>query len=111
MAIISTGEKVHVIHRQFFQGDVRRHFVGTVEACDGSLVRLKGYLFAADTKLNKFVKQGILRTRIISLASESLLINVLPKEVNVERITYNYTSGGQVTVTDGGDWHLDISHV
>jgi hypothetical protein len=28
--ILSPGETVHVIHRQFFEGDARRHFIGVV---------------------------------------------------------------------------------
>jgi hypothetical protein len=44
--ILNSGEYVHIIHRQLFPGDARRHFVGTVEAHEGSIVRVKGYLFA-----------------------------------------------------------------
>lgn len=44
-AILSVGEKIHVIRRQLFEGDTRHHFVGTVEACDGYLARVKGYLY------------------------------------------------------------------
>ena len=109
--LLATGEKIHVIHRQLFQGDARRHFVGTVEVCDGALARVNGYVFAADAKLNQFVRRGTIRTRIINLNSDTLIINVLPESVNIEQITYNYRVGGDVVVTDGSDWHLDITHL
>ena len=109
--ILGKGEKVHVVHRPLYQGDVRRHFVGTVDACDGALVRATGYLFAADPKLNEFKRQGAIRTRIISLAGDALIINVMPMRVDIEKVNYRHEPGGVATVTDGGDWHLDISHL
>lgn len=48
--ILNTGEYIHIIHRQLFLDDVRRHFVGTVESHEGSLVRVKGYLFAMESE-------------------------------------------------------------
>ena len=87
--ILAAGEKIHVIHRQLFDGDTRRHFVGTVEACEGGLARVKDYLFAMDTKSNQFVKHDPhLRTRIIALTPGLLFINVLPPQVDIEKITY-----------------------
>ena len=109
--ILSPGEKIHVIHRQFYEGDTRRHFVGTVEACDGALARVRGYLFAMDAKSNQFVKRETLRTRIIALDCSSVIVNVLPEQVQIDKVSYHYRSGGDILVTDGGDWHLDITHL
>ena len=41
--IINTGEYVHIIHRQLFREDAQRHFVGTVESHEGTIMRVKGY--------------------------------------------------------------------
>lgn len=109
--ILKIGEKIHVIHRQFFSDDARRHFVGEVRAFEGALVRVKGYLFAMDKASNQFVKRDTLRTRIISLDSEGVIVNVLPDQVQIENITYEYRSIGDLLVTDGSDWHLDITHL
>lgn len=109
--ILKPGEKIHVIHRQLYEGDARRHFIGTVEACDGALARVKGYLFAMDAKLNQFVKRDTLRTRVISLDCGSMIINVLPEQVQVDKITYKYRPAGDILVSDGSDWHLDLSHL
>ena len=109
--ILSAGETIHVIHRQLFQTDVRRHFIGKVEAFDDILVRATGYVFAADAKLNRFTRHGVPRTRIICLSTETLIINVVPEHVDIEKVTYNYVSGDKTTVTDGSDWHLDLTHL
>ena len=110
--ILSIGDKIHVIHRQLFDGDARRHVIGTVEASEGSLARIKGYLFAMDTKSNEFVKHDREpRTRIVALTSDTVIINVLPPQVDIEKIVYKHHAGHENAVTDGGDWHLDLSHL
>ena len=109
--VLEPGEKIHVIHRQFYGDDARRHFVGEVVAFDGVLARVDGYLFAMDRPTNQFMKRDNPRTRIISMDSDSILVNVLPREAKIEAITYNYRGPGDIVVTDGSDWHLDITHL
>jgi len=109
--LFKIGEKVHVIHRQLYEGDARRHFVGTVKAYEKGSARVTGYLFALDTKLNQFVRRASIRTRIIPLGCGSVVINVIPEEVELENITYEYRPGGDTIVTDGGEWYLEVTHL
>ncbi len=108
--IINAGEYVHIIHRQFFQSDAQRHFVGTVEGHEGNLIRVKGYLFAMDSSHNQFVRREQLRTRVVAL-SDAVIVNVLPSHVKIDQITYTHRPNGDVHVTDGTDWNLDITHL
>lgn len=108
--ILNGGEYIHVIHRQLFPGDAQRHFVGTVEAHEGALVRVKGYLFAMDSTQSQFVRREELRTRVISL-NDAVIVNVLPAHVKIDEITYTHRPNGDIHVTDGTDWHLDITHL
>jgi hypothetical protein len=113
--IIQPGEKIHVVFRQLFEGDLKRHFIGNVEVCQGNLVRTMGFLYSEETKLGNtgdFVKRPDIRVRIIPLDCESVIVNVLPKTVDIEKITYKYNvADGVVRVTDGSDWHLDLSNL
>ena len=108
--ILNSGEYIHIIHRQLFPNDVQRHFVGTVESHEGSLVRVKGYLFAMDPKRGEFVRRPQLRIRIISL-SDAVVVNILPSNVQIDRITYKHLPEGDIVVSDGSDWHFDITHL
>jgi hypothetical protein len=108
--VINTGEYVHIIHRQLFADDAQRHFVGTVESHEGPLVRVKGYLFAIDPKRNEFVRREQLRTRVISL-NEAVIVNVLPAHVKIDHILYTHLPNGDIHVSDGSAWHLDITHL
>ena len=108
--ILNTGEYVHIIHRQLFPGDGQRHFVGTVESHEGPLVRVKGYLFAMDSTHSQFVKREPQRTRVISL-NDAVILNILPAHVQIDQITYTHRPNGDVLVTDGTDWQLNITHL
>ena len=109
--MLKSGEKIHAIHRQLYEGDAKRHFVGTVEECEGTLARVKGYLFAMDTKSNQFVRRDSIRIRIIPLDSAEVIVNVLPEHVQIDKITYKYRPAQDILVTDGSDWHLDLTHL
>jgi hypothetical protein len=108
--ILNDGEYVHIIHRQFFPDDGQRHFVGTVESHEGNLVRVRGYLFARDRERKAFVRREQLRTRVISLG-DGVIVNVLPAHIKIDKITYTHRPNGDILVTDGTDWHLDITHL
>lgn len=108
--ILNAGEYVHVIHRQLFPGDAQRHFVGTVESHEGPFVRVKGYLFAMDSTRSQFVRREQLRTRVVSL-NGAVIVNILPAHVKIDQITYTHRPNGDIQVTDGTDWYLDITHL
>jgi hypothetical protein len=76
--------------------------------------RVKGHQFTEDVKLSQsvnFTKRGDIRIRIIPLNSEAVIVNILPKKVDIEKIHYKFDAGGIVRVTDDGDWHLDLSQL
>lgn len=109
--ILQPGEKVFVLHRPIVTGEARRHFFGVVEDCNGMLARVTGRVFSINSKLNQFESRDQPRTRIIPLGSGDVIVNILPASVNIDRITYSSAPGGKLHITDGSEWHLDISPV
>lgn len=108
-SIIQSGEKVFVIHRQQFSGDSRRHFFGVVDSSSGLLARVTGRVFGVDSRTNQFVPRDRSRTRIIPLNSSGIIVNVIPPEVDIDQIKYSSIAGGQLHITDGSSWHLDLN--
>jgi len=43
--------------------------------------------------------------------TSSVIVNVLPADVDVDKVTYTYKSPQEFVVSDGGRWHLDLSHL
>jgi hypothetical protein len=105
--LISKGEKIHVVHRRLFEKDTRKHFVGEVEAFEHGILRAVGNVYVIeDVKENVFRRKPEPRTRIIRVDG-SVFVNVLPTTVNLDKIRYE-GRGGNLRVTDGAGWHLDV---
>jgi hypothetical protein len=106
--ILKPTEKVHVIHRPLFKGDVHRHFVGIIKECTENLARITGYIYSINSLTCAFARRPEIRTRIIPLTSGGMIINVLPDFVDIENLEYKVQKGS-IRITDGTSWHMDIS--
>jgi hypothetical protein len=106
--ILRSGEKIHVIHRRLYDKDQHRHFIGSVEAYEGGIARVVGHVYTVDTVKFQYIRRAEVRTRIISIVSGDLLVNIIPPSVELDKITYRQEKKG-VRVTDGSDWFLDLS--
>lgn len=108
MKVVETDEIVHIIERRLFPDDVRRHFVGKVEAASKGCIRLRGFLFVYDTSASTFLRKPELRTRLFRLDNR-IIVNVLPREVSVEEVRYSRDEEGNLSLTDGRELDLDVS--
>jgi hypothetical protein len=106
--ILKPGEKVHVIHRRNYEKDHHRHFIGVVESYDLGVARVTGHVYTVDSVKLSFVKRPEVRTRLVSVVSGDVLVNVIPSSVDLTKIIYKQERKA-VRVTDGSDWHLDLS--
>ena len=107
--LLQAGEKVHVITRRCFDGDLRRHFVGQVVAAAESTVRVRGYTFVFYPGPNEYVRRPDLRERIISLSDAGNIINVIPQNVQLEELAYRPSEQNRLVVTDRKSFSLDIN--
>jgi hypothetical protein len=106
--ILHKGEKIHVIHRRNFEKDPHRHFIGVVDAYEDGLARVTGHIFTVDPVKFVFFRREEPRTRIISLHSGDVLVNIIPPSVELAKIAYRQEKKS-VRVTDGSEWFMDIS--
>jgi hypothetical protein len=109
-SILAPGEKIHVIHRRRFDQEPHRHFVGVVNDYREGVLRMTGHVYAVDTTTYQFIRRPEQRTRVASVVSGEVIVNVIPVSVDLSKITYRQ-EGSAVRVSDGSDWHLDISEV
>jgi hypothetical protein len=106
--ILAPGEKIHVIHRRHYEKDHHRHFIGLVDAYESGVARVTGNVYTVDLVKFAFVKRTERRTRLIAISSGDLLLNIIPPEVDLDKIVYRQEQKS-VRVTDGSAWHLDLS--
>jgi len=106
--ILQKGEKIHVIHRRHFDKEPHRHFLGVVDAYEDGLARVTGHIFTVDPTKFIFFRREEMRTRIVALHSGEALVNIIPPSVDLEKVVYTQEKKS-LRVTDGSDWHMDIS--
>lgn len=105
MTLLEPGEKVHVIERRAFDGDVRRHFVGEVEAAGDSVVRAVGYTFVFNSMTGNFDRREPARTRIVPLTAAGVVVYVIPRDVDPRAVRYEWTAGNRLIVR-AGSWEV-----
>ncbi|HYW69262.1 MAG TPA: hypothetical protein VE960_06620 [bacterium] len=107
-AVLAVGEKVHVVTRRAFPEDVRRHFVGTVQAISDGAIKLEGYAFVLRGATNEYERRPEKRVRVLSLSDTGSIINVLPESVHLEDLAYEFASG-RLLMTDGAGYELELT--
>lgn len=105
---LEVGTKLHIVTRRLFEEDLRRHFVGTVTAVLGHYQEVQGYAFVFQPGKNEWQRRPELRTRIFSLGAAGLIVNIIPKNVDVAALKYSVVEN-HLVVTDGAGFALDIN--
>ncbi len=105
MSILANGEKVHVLIRRDFEGDLRLRFVGEVVEATDTVVRIRGYAFVFDTAGNAFVRSAEHMERIISLVDSGNIIHIIPREVKLEELHFVEQRDRNV-LTDGKSFSM-----
>ena len=105
MTLLRPGEKLQVIERRAFDGDVRRHFVGEVEAADATVARVKGYTFVCNPMTGNFDRREPVRTRIIPLSAAGVVVYVIPEDIDIQAVRYEWEAGNRLVVR-AGRWEL-----
>ena len=106
--ILDIGEKVHIIERRYFSDDLRRHFIGEVVKCTENAIRVGGYAWIFDQVKFEFVRKSGFRERVF-YPGDRLIINIIPSEVDLEKIKYTLLSDKGLVVTDGKNFVLAIN--
>lgn len=107
--IMATGDHLLISHRRLFEKDQPRFFTGTVEHYENGVARVFGYSWIRDQLAGKLYKAPDQRTKIISIASGTYLVYLLPGTLNAAGLTIRQESNGDVLVTDGKDFTMDIT--
>ena len=107
--ILKIGEKVHIMNRRAFVGDLRRHFIGKITEVAEANIRVEGYTFIFDEGINEYYRKPELRTQIFSLTGGRTIINVISPLTVIEKVAYRFTDENCLVATDGEHFQLDIN--
>jgi hypothetical protein len=105
--VIAVGENVVIITKRTFADDLRRHFIGTVTACSGSLVRVEGHAWIANN-VGGYERRSDRRTRVFSLAYGGEVALIVPPSVDLAKLSYRIVTG-RLIITDDAEFSLEIT--
>ena len=106
--MIKKGEKLHIVERRYFSGDIMRHFCGEVIAGNDFLLRLTGYVWILNTASNQFKRKVRKRERVFCL-SDRITINIIHPDTVIDDVKYFYSDEEGHYVTDEKNFTLNIS--
>lgn len=106
--ILDPGDNLLVVHRRLFERDHSRFFVGKVEDYQDGIARVSGYSFARDSTDSNYCRKPERHTKLLSIASGTLLVYYIPAEINVERVKMEVRDTG-LCLTDGAAFSMNIS--
>ena len=107
--ILEPGDKLHIIIRRNFEADLRRHFIGEVVSAVECAATVKGHAVVFNSVTNHYELKSDTRTRIVSLTDASNIINIIPRNTNIEKVKYALSADKRLIITDGESFTLDIN--
>lgn len=106
--LLASNEKVHVMHRSYFEKAGGRTLVGTVEQCEAGVARIRGHIYAADQTKGALARLPEEVTRFISLVSGEHIVTPLPGTVALDKVIYDQDPRG-LRITDGSGWAMHVN--
>ena len=105
--MLREGDKVLVAHRRLFRGDMAHYFVGQVDDCEAGLVKVTGNSYVRDPYTGSMVEKTEPRTKILSLASGTLIIYHLPADTAIEALGFTWAHG-RLSASDGRRFTMNL---
>ncbi|HVK07282.1 MAG TPA: hypothetical protein VM597_00760 [Gemmataceae bacterium] len=108
--MLSEGDKILVAHRRLFRGDAPHFFVGRVDAYEAGVVKATGHSYVRDPVTGGMIEKTDPRTKVLAVASGTLLVYQLPSGTVLEAVTFTWADG-RVTAADGNGFTMNLGEV
>ena len=105
--MLKEGDKVLVAHRRLFHGDAAHYFAGRVDAYDARLVKVTGRSYVRDPYTGSLIEKTEPRTKVLAVASGTLIVYHLPAATALEALTFTWADG-RLTAADGRGFTMNL---
>ena len=106
--LLAAGAKLLVVHRRLFERDQGRYFIGVVEGYEPGIAKVRGRTWTRD-EAGEIVQKKDERTKLLALASGTLIVYQLPSDVDLSTIAMRSEGRTGVRVVDGRGFEMDLS--
>ena len=107
--MLEPNDKILAVHRRLFPEDHSRFFLGVVEEYLQGVAKVTGYTWVVEPYKGTFVRKSLENTRLLALASGTLLVYQLPAEFDIEKAEFRLDDERGVHLTDGRRPVLDLT--
>jgi hypothetical protein len=105
--MLREGDKVLVAHRRLFPGDVAHYFVGQVDDYQDGIVKVTGDSYVRDPYTGSMVEKTEPRTKLLSLASGTLIVYQLPADTAIDAMAFTWAHG-RLSASDGRGFTMNL---
>src|SRR5438132_12929098 len=105
--LLNEGDKILVSHRRLFEKDEGRFFIGRVDAYESGVIKATGHSFVRDILGGRMVEKKEARTKILSVASGTLIVYLLPVQSSLETMKFE-SEEGRLSLTDGKGFTMNL---
>jgi hypothetical protein len=106
--LLQEGDIILVAHRRLFANDAARFFIGRVGAYEAGIVKATGHSYVRDMITGHMLEKSEQRTKLLALASGTLIVYQLPNSVNLDAIRF-VSDGRRLSVTDGKAFSMNLA--
>ena len=107
--ILKQGDIIFIARRRLFVEDRPRFFIGVVDQLHDGIIRTTGYVWVKEHLTGSIIMLNDKRTKIVSVASSSLQIHVLPSHLVVDEVMIKPGHHQTTILTDDKGFTMDIS--
>ena len=106
--LLKKGDKLLIIHRRLYEEDEARFFIGCVDDYESGIVKVRGHSYVRDAASGLLIEKSDARTRILSLASGTLLVYQLPDALDIDAVKFEMLGLG-LSLTDGKNFTMNLT--
>ena len=107
--ILEEGNKVLVVYRRLFETDEARFFAGIVDGYESGVMKVTGHSWMKDPFAGVLVEKPQQRTKILSIASGTLIVYLLPEQVVLKNLRFEQKKDGGLWLGDGASFQMNLT--
>lgn len=97
-----------ICYRRMFENDENRFFLGKVDAYENGIVKVTGHSFLRDGMSGQMTEKSSQTTKIMSISSGSLIVYLLPDNLDVNALRFEQKMM-KLTLLDDNGFNLDLT--
>ena len=107
--ILKQGDIIFIARRRLFVEDRPHFFVGQVDQFSDGIIQTTGFAWIKEHLTGSIIMLSDKRTKIVAVASSSLQIYLLPRELVIEELKIKPGHHQTTILTDNKGYTMDIS--